>query len=512
MSRTENAIKNTSANFILLFVNTLLGFASRVVFTKILGQDYLGVNSLLTNVVFMLSMAELGIGTAINYSLYKPLAEEDVPKIKVLMKFYKKAYYSIGTIVFLLGLILIFFLDKIVPNPGEVQNLVIIFLIYVFNASYSYFFTYKVTLLEASQKNYLISKINVVFAALIHIAQIIVLLLTRNYIVYLITSIGLTFIQRIIINRKIDKTFPYLQEECNKKLDKKEKQKITKNVKALVFHKIGDYCINGTDNILISIFDSIGAVGIYSNYSLLTSTINSFISGFFSSITSSFGNLIATENEKKREETFLKVNFIAFWLYGFSFICFFVLIDPFIELIFGEKYLLNFSIVFVALLNFYVTGMRVPVGIVKNSAGIYDQDKYVPLIQSAINLVVSIVLGAKYGLLGIFIGTLVSSLALPNWHRPYIVYKNVFKSSPFKYYLKTIVYFIIVLFSAIVTKYLLDLFCTGGILMFILRMFLCLILSNLLLLIFTFNTHEFKELIKMGKETSIWKKIKRLQS
>lgn len=512
MTRTENAFKNTVANLALLFVTTILAFVTRIFFTKILGQDYLGVNSLLVNIISMLSIAELGIGTAINFSLYKPIAENDTKKIKALMKYYKKAYYIIGTLVFFLGLVLLLFIDKIIPNPGNVEHLVLIFIIYIINASYSYFFTYKLTLLEASQKGYILARINIIFTILIHVGQLIILLLTKNYILYLLLNIVLTFIQRLIVNHKINKTFTYLKEENLEKLDKDEKTKITKNVKALIFHKIGDYCINGTDNILISIFDSIGAVGIYSNYALLTTTINNFITSIFGSITSSVGNLIATEKEGKRKNIFLKINFIAFWLYGFSFICFFVLIDPFIELVFGPKYILSFSIVLVVLLNFYVTGMRMPVGVVKSSAGLYNEDKYAPLIQSFINLVVSIILGKKYGLLGIFLGTLVSSVALPNWYRPYLVYKHVFKSSPKNYYLKSIYYFLVVIISALFTKYTLDLFFVKGALSFALRTVLCLILSNLLLLIFTFKTREFTEVLNVVKGMDVWKKLKRSQS
>lgn len=507
MSRTQNALKNTRANLILLMINTVLAFVTRIFFTKILGEDYLGLNSLITNIIVMLSLAELGIGGAINFSLYKPIANNDVPKIKALMKYYKKAYYTIGVVVIVLGMILLLFIDKIIPDPGNVEHLVLIFIICIINSAYSYFFTYKVTLIEASQKAYTLSKINIIFAAMIHILQLVSLLLTRNYIVYLLLNVGLTLIQRLIINRKINNTFSYLKEENHEQLSEEERKKISKNVNALVFHRIGDYCINGTDNILISIFDSIGSVGKYSNYSLLTTTVNSFIKSFFTSITSSVGNLVATEGKEKVQNLFSKMTFISFWLYGFSFICFFSLIDSFIGLVFGQNYVLDFNIVLVVLLNFYISGMIVSLNVLKDSAGVYHEDKYDPLIQSVINLLFSIILGKAFGILGIFLGTLISYLLFTSWHRPYIVYKHILKNSPKKYYLKSIMYIIIVIISALITKFTLDLLPSNSVILFGIKAILCLIISNLLLLIFTFKTKEFKELVKLLKDMNIVRKM-----
>lgn len=496
--RVKNSLKNFGAGLGTMLVSNILAFVSRTVFIQILGLTYLGVNGLLTNVLSMLSLAELGIGTAINFSLYKPIADNDEKKILILMNFYKIAYRWIGVLVLIVGFVLMPFLDVIIKNPGDVKNLSLIFFIYLINTASSYFMTYKTTLLNAYQKGYLITSINILFNIFTVILQIVVLILTKSYIAYLVINMILLFIQRLYVNKKIEKTYPIVSKRSKEKLPKEELAQIIKNVKAMMFHKVGDYCINGTDNIIISTFISVSMVGIYSNYFMIITMVNGIIVMLFNSMTASMGNLIVRESNARKIEIFSLINFIGFWIFGFATICFYNLLNPFIELWLGEKFLISHNILVIVLLNYYLTGMRVPVATLKSAAGLYDEDKFTPIIQAVVNLGVSIVLVQRWGLAGVFMGTLVSSIILPCWQRPYIVCKYALNTSSKDYFVKYFKYLSMVIvltigISFICHKFLLD----TTIFNFILRMILCILVPNTLFILIFRKTSDFKEIVNI---------------
>lgn len=498
--RIKNSLKNFGSGLAINLINNLLAFFSRTIFINVLGKSYLGVNGLLTNVLSMLSLAELGVGTAINFSLYKPIAEEDNKKIALLMSFYKKVYKWIGLLVFTIGLILMMFLNVIIKDPGDVKNIKLIFFIYLVNTSYSYLMSYKNTLLSANQKDYLLTGTNIIFSAMMTITQIIVLLIAKDYIMYLLANMLMLLFQRLYINYKITKMYPLLKEKIKEKLPDEEFKAIFKNIKAVMFHKIGDYCINGTDNIIISAFISVSMVGLYSNYSMIITMVNGIIVMFYNSMTASLGNLIATESDEKKIEIFEIINFIGFWLFGFATICFYNLLNPFIELWLGKDFLISRSILIIVLLNYYLTGMRVPIYAVKAAAGIYDEDKYTPLIQSVINLVLSVVLVQRLGLAGVFMGTLVSSIVLPCWQRPYIVCKYALKTSSKSYFIKYVQYLItVIVVTFIISRILSVIFFNIKVINFVIKMLICTIIPNIVFLILFRKTKEFQHVVGIAE-------------
>ena len=496
--RIKNSLMNFSSGIFLNLISTILTFVSRTIFIQVLGKQYLGVNGLFTNILSMLSLAELGVGTAINFSLYQPIANNDNKKIKILMQFYKKAYRAIGCSVFIIGIFIMLFLNVFIKDSEGIQNLRLIFLIFLINTVSSYFITYKTTLLNAYQKGYKLTKVNAIASFLGTVAQLLVLIITNNYLAYLITNMLGLLITRIYVNVKVTKMYPILSEKETEKLPKEDLSKIITNIKAMMFHKIGDYCINGTDNIVISTFISLSTVGIYSNYGMIITMVNGIIVMFFNSMTASLGNMIVTESKEKSKEVFEVTNFIAFWVFGFASICFYNLLTPFIQLWIGKDYLIEQSVVLIVIINYFLTGMRVPVGTIKSAAGLYDQDKYTPLIQSAVNLCVSIVLAKKVGLIGVFIGTLTSSLVLPCWQRPMIVYKYIFKSSSKEYFKKYFGYIISVFGSGVLVTSFIKLFIGNvTIISFILMIIICLVVPNFIFLLIYRNSNEFKYILNI---------------
>jgi O-antigen/teichoic acid export membrane protein len=381
-TRKEYTLNNILFGVGQAFVKDILGFISRTIFIKTLGATYLGVNGLMISILSMLSLAELGVGTAITYSLYKPLVNEDHTTINLLMAFYKKAYRIISLVIFVLGLIAMLFLKVIIKDYQSINNLYLIYFIFLVTTAYSYNFSYKRTIISADQKGYLLIPFTTVSSLLVVIISIIELIIFKNYIAYLLIQFIDSLLENIFVNGYINKKYNYINSKVIEKLPKDELDKLIKNVKAMFMHTIGDYVLNSTDNIVISSFISISMVGLYSNYLLLISAINAFLMILFNSATASFGNLIAKESREKSLNTFRIFNFMGFWIFGWATVCFYTLLNPFISLWIGKSFIIDQAIINVVLLNFYITGMRVPLSILKMAAGVYTQDRFVPIIQS----------------------------------------------------------------------------------------------------------------------------------
>jgi len=345
-SRTTSAAKNIVWGYIGNFATMITSFLSRTVFIYTIGVTFLGINGLFLNILGVLSFSELGIGTAMNYSLYKPVAEGDTEKIKSLMHLYRSAYRLIALVVTVFGLVLLPFLPYIIKGEEGIRYIPIYYLIFLFNTVSSYFVTYKYGLINAEQKGYLLTNINSISSFAIALIQIFVLLIFRNFLLYLLVQAVAQLIQKVFTASYINKKHPYLSEKNVQKLEDSEKQALKTNVKALIVHKIGDISVYQTDNILISAFINVTLVGLISNYNLLLSTVTGFSSIIFNSLTAGFGNIIATESKEKQLQIFNVYHFLGFWLYGFIAICFIVLVQPFITLWIGaDKLIGSFSMI-----------------------------------------------------------------------------------------------------------------------------------------------------------------------
>lgn len=491
-SRTENSIINSAMSIVTQVLTVVLNFAVKTVFIKMLNDEYLGVNGLFTNIITMLSLADLGIGIAIPYSLYKPLAKKDEHKINVLMNFYKKVYTIIGIAVLLIGLSLTPFLGLIIKDiPKNVPHLSLIYILFVIHSASSYFFVYKKFLIDSDQKGYITSRIIFTFSTLLSIIQIILLVTTKNYILFLLSSIILVIIQNIYISSKANKLYPFIKNKTDEKLEKEDMEGIKKNVSSLFIYKVGTVIMNGTDNIIISKFIGLIIVGFYSNYVLIINSITTVLNQIFNAITSSIGNLVVTTNKKRSKEVYDNLNFANFWLYALFGVCIIVLINPFINIWIGKKYVMGFSIVFLLVLNFYVLGMQSVTNSFRNAYGLFWIAKYRPIIMVIINIVISVVLVQFIGIEGVLIGTLISRLLTTAWLDPYIVHKYGFEISPKSYYIDYLKYLVIFIAISIILNYFVSMVAINNIFILILIAILVVISVNVILVLLFFKTSEF---------------------
>jgi len=491
-TRTSKSIKNMIFTIINYIMTIILTFIVRTVFIRELGNVYLGINGLFTNVITMLSLAELGIGIALPASLYKPLAEKNEKKIAILMNFYKKVYNTIGIVVLIVGLSLTPFIEHIVKEVPEVQNFKLIYILFVLNSALSYFFVYKKSLIVSDQKSYIVTKINFIFSTILSMIQILILIFTRNYFLYLISNILNTIMQNVYISYKCSKMYPYINKNTNEKMNKNELLAIKKNVSALFLYKIGIVITNGTDNIIISKFIGVITVGLCSNYTLIINTINTFLNQIVDSISASIGNLIVSKNEKRKYEVYLETSFITFWSYGVCCICLWILINPFISLWIGNENFLDSLTVTILIINIYILGMQNANSSFRNAFELFWKGKFRPVLMVIVNLFVSIILVKKIGIAGVFIGTFVSRLTTTAWIDPYIVHKYGFKKSMKPYVVKYLNYATSVVVVAIITKFITSSIPDNNYLFLIIKAIVVFGIINVLFILIYFRTNEFK--------------------
>jgi O-antigen/teichoic acid export membrane protein len=484
----EKNLKFAMAGELLLAV---LKFLSRRVFVLLLGREYLGLNGLFTDVLSMLSLAELGFSASITYSLYRPVAQGDTETIKSLVRLYRRVYRTVGMVVLAMGLSLTPFLSFFVKKmPEDIPYIPLIYVLNLANASISYFFAYKPTLLFVHQKKYVETAIRAAVSLGATVAQIGVLLLTRNYLYYLFLAIGATIVQNTAVSIQADRLYPYLREKNVLPLPPEILGEIRRNVRAILLHRIGAVAVFNTDNLLISKFVGVATAGLYSNYVMIRSFLNIMVGALFDVITPALGNLAATETMEGKQAAFRRLAFFSAWLFGWMSICLFCLYDPFIDLWLGEGYLLPTPAVLLIVVNFYVTSMRTPVINTKSVLGLFWDDRYKSIVEAAFNLVVSVLLVRRWGVEGIMAGTLISTLAFPFWCEPLVLYSRGLHM-PVGEYFKEYCVRLVVTVSAGALTWLLCGRTRSGFVGFLEKGFLCAAVPNLVFLAAYWRMEEF---------------------
>lgn len=412
-SRTGNSIRNAMFGVLLQLASILTKFISSGVFAKTLGIDYSGINGLFTEVIAMLSLAEMGVGTAIVYNLYKPLAEHDREKLCQYMTLFKKAYRVIALSIFALGAAMTPFIQVMVKGVAFSDSyLRFVFMLFVVQSASSYLFSYKTALINADQQNYLVSIINLASRVVLMALSIAILLLTNNYVLYLLVQIGVTVATNMAVSFVADKKYPFLKQSAA--LSKQERQSVFGNIKHIVIGKISGRITTSTDSILISVIANTRLVGIYGYYALITSSLTNIFVRIAEGMVGSFGNLIVTEKDEHCDRVLKRVTFLFFWFASVSAVVAYCVILPFIRLWLGDEFILENGVVFVCMINLFLFIIREPLWKAMDVSGLFAKDKYISILGSATNLIASVVLGyfleanGKSGMYGIFIGTVLT--------------------------------------------------------------------------------------------------------
>lgn len=494
-TRTEYSILNILTGLGGYFLNTVLGFVCRMVFVQCLSADYLGVNGLFTNILSMLSLAELGVGSAIVFALYKPLSENDEGKIASLMKLYGKAYRIIGLLVFGVGLLLMPFLNLIIQEqPVIAENIYLLYFLNLFNTASSYFFSYRSSLMIAAQRNYIVSGINYAVTILQSVVQMVFLLVWRNYLGYLLIQTVGTFLYNVIVSSVAAKHFPYIRRKDADPLPKNERKALFSNIRDLMIYKISGLLVNSTDNILITFFDGLATTGIASNYTLLVNTLNSLLAQVFNGLTASIGNHNASETKEKQYEMFRFLNMMNFWIFGWAALGIVFCSSDLVKLCFGEEYVLPIEIPLIMAANFYTVGMMNAVWTYKHTMGLFHYGRFIQIATGILNIVMSVVLGRFWGLFGILAATLVARGLTNLWYDPMAVFRYGFDKPPVEYLLRYLWYLVLLGMAA--------LGCWGTFMLIsgpvwvqvILKILVCSLICNGVFFLAFFRTAEFAKL------------------
>ena len=488
-SRFQNTWKNFRFGVAAQIVISLLGFLSRTIFIHVLSEEYLGINGLYASILNVLSLTELGLSDIVVYSLYKPLAQGDEKQLTALMGYYKTIYRIIALAVAVIGLGLVPVLRLLVKSTIDQYHLVLYYLMFLANSVCSYLLVYKSSIIHADQKRYLISRYEICFKFLSVAAQIMVLLLFRNFTVYLFIQIAMTVVSNLFISRKADQLYPFLKEKAP--LEPETKKNIFRDVRHMFSYKAGGQLLNSTDNLYISTLISTATVGQYDNYVMIQGMVSAYTTIISQSVLGSLGNLNATGDRAQKKRVFDIYSMGFSWIAAFCMASLLVLYNPFILLWAGEKWLLPMDTVAVICLNFYLPNVLVPVWNFRNTSGLFRETKNILLYAAAINLVLSYFLGVKWVLTGILAETSISRLLTSFWFEPYILHKKIFETSCAPFFLRQGACLgIVVLSFAAIT--LVSSLCGLGVWGdFFLRGVLCLVIPNGLLLALNFRTEAF---------------------
>lgn len=498
-SRTSNSLKNIASTLGLKFLMLGLQFATRTLFIYNLGTTYNGINSLITSVLSFLNIAELGIGAAIVFAMYKPVADEDEEKTLQYLEFYKKIYHRLGYTVLAIGIILAPFLPLMMKDIDGVINLGDLYLIYALyliqSVSSFFVYAYRGGFLTANQKDYKLTPINYTASVLTPILQGIALIVFNGilgFCIYTAIPIFISITRSLLNGIFIAKWFPYVKQKPKGTLSAKEKKAVFKNTYGLAIAKICTIINNAIDSIIISVLIGVEILGKYYNYQTLILMVSSFVGILFTSLVPSVGNLYASSNVQNAKRIFSIINFASFWVHGLCSIIYFVVIQPFIELWIGkENILYNLPLLIAVCLNFLTHGMCYATGVFREGCGLFYQGRYRPIFTSFFNVVFSLILGKFFGIPGIIFATVISRFITIWWFDAYIVFKYVFHEKPYKYLISYILKLILICFMGAITYSLCSTHNFSGILAVIINILISLFTVLIISYIVFFKSQEF---------------------
>lgn len=442
-SRTAQSAKNMASGFLYQFVMLILQFISRTVFIRTLGKEYLGLNGIFSDVLSLLCLADLGFGTAMAYTFYKPLANNDEKQIASLIGFYKKIYNIIAMAITVIGICILPFIKHIIKTEHEIPYLPVLYLISLAGVIISYLFVYKTTLLTAAQMNYKVTNVNTIMNLSKTIVQILILFFLKNYIVYLLVGLFFQFMSNLIATKITEKSFPYITDKKNvENVDDEVKRDIYANLKSVFLYKISSTLFNATDNLLISIIVGTAMVGVYSNYLMVSNKLLLLEQIVFGAMVASIGNIIASDSSQKKYSVFQATQSASFIFSGIIVSVFCIMANDFVRVWLGSEFELSYATILAVTLNTYLSCVLQPLWIYRDAAGLYLKTKNIMFFGAITNIILSVILGKIWGIFGIIIASAIARLVSYFWYEPRILFQEYFEQ-------KTRGYFLAILFNLI---------------------------------------------------------------
>ena len=493
LTRSKNAKRNIFFGIVNKIITLFFPFIIRTVIIKEIGADYLGLSSLFVSVLQVLNITELGFSSAVVYSMYRPIAENDNETLCAILNFYRKVYAVIGLVIIVFGSLLIPFLPRLIKGsvPAE-ANIYLLYFVYLLATVASYLlFAYKNSLLSAYQRTDVISNINSLVQVFAFTIQFVLLVCTKNFLYYAIVLIFSSIISSVFTEIASRKLFPDVV--CHGKLNETVKSEIKKKVKGLLVNKLCQTSRNAFDSIVVSAFFGLKLTAMYNNYFYIMNAIAMLMGIIMSSILAGVGNSIVTETQQKNYEDMKKINFIYMWIGGWCTVCLLCLYQPFTEFFFGRTMLLDFPAVILFCIYFYVLKMGDIRGTYSDARGLWWENRWRAVIEAGANIVLNIVFGKIFGIYGVIVATLISLFFINFLWGSTILYKYYFTEiNVFEYYLHHLLYATATLVACYVTFFIAATVSVDGFIGIILRLSVCVVIPNLIFVAFYAKFREFK--------------------
>jgi O-antigen/teichoic acid export membrane protein len=481
--RIKNTIRNSSWAFISQAISIIFSFINRIILIRILGIEYVGINGLFKDILYLLSIAEMGISYALMYEMYKPMHLNDSELLNQIVFYYQRLYTKIGLFIGAIGLLITPFLYIIVPDIKPIENIQLIYIVFVLNSLVSYFFMSRKSLLNVAQKNYIEQIIVSIICIFQFIMQLFCLLITKNFFLYVSCCLICTLLTSLLIVKVTNKIFPFIRMRLLGGLSPAVKKRVSVNMRALFISNTSGVIFSATDSIIISNICGLRELGILTNYTMIINYLNMIIRLGVNAVTASIGDLNAEKESREVFAYYKKTFFLIYAIISIFSISFYNLCNDFIETVFGQQYLLSKSIIIFLMINMYILNIRLPALVFRNVMGIFKYDKYKGIPEIALNITISIILAKYIGLLGVIIGTTISQLFVSCWIEPYMLYKHGFRIEFFDFIKDNFRFLFIFILGFLVSVMACSFIPLKGFLAFFIKMSVCffLIFSNIIL-------------------------------
>ena len=499
IERTRNASRNVVFGSILKIYQTIVPFIMRTAMIYCMGVEYLGLNSLFTSILSVLNLAELGVGSAMVFSMYQPIAEDDTRTICALMRLYKIYYRVIGLVIAIIGIVLTPFIPNLVHGdlPANL-NIYVLYLFHLSSTVLSYWlFAYKTALLTAHQRDDVKNKVVLIVDTGLYAIQLFILFKVKNYYLYVLNVLVFQAVANIITAKVVDRMYPFYK--AKGEMSKDEIRKINQRVADLFTSKVGAVIVNSADTIVISAFLGLTMLAVYQNYYYIMSTIIAFIGIIMSSCMAGIGNSLIVESKEKNYKDLNKLTFIISWIAGVCAACFLCLYQPFIKIWVGNDYLLPFSAVICICVYFYVYEINRLLNTFKDAGGIWHEDRFRPLITAFTNLGLNLLMVRRWGIYGIILSTVLSMLIVG---MPWLI-QNLFTTMFNQDHMKEYTYGLctsgmIAVFACYVTHCICKLTYSEGWRAIVFRGLICIVVPNVIFYVAYRKKSIFKQCVQLA--------------
>lgn len=498
LKRTKNATRNIVFGMTLKIYQSAMPFLVRTAMIYFMGVEYLGLDSLFVSILQVLNLAELGVGSAMVFGMYKPIVEDDAVTICALMKLYRTYYRIIGLVIAVVGLALTPLIPRLIKSdlPPEL-NIYVLYWLNLAATVFSYWlFAYKNALFQAHQRNDVVSKINLVTYTLRYIVQFIIIFFIKDYYLYIIAVLATQILTNIITAVAATRIYPNYKAQGE--LDKKLVHVINGRIRDLFTAKIGSVVVNSADTVVVSAFLGLTVLAVYQNYYFILTAIIGFVTVIFQACTAGIGNSIVVETKEKNFNDLKKFTFLIAWIAGFCTCCLLCLYQLFMQIWVGEDLMLGFSAVICFCVYYFVYEINQLLNTYKDAAGIWHEDRFRPLVTAGANLVMNLIMVQFWGIYGVLLSTVLSTLIVGMPWLLHNLFTVLFSKPQLKSYLKKLVlYTVITVVSCAVTYAICTPIHLGKWPLLIVRGVICCMVPNLIYFIVYHKTVEFKQCLQL---------------